>query len=164
MDQTCKLFFGAPRVSRKRDWAILTHGNCRCDYYKQIDFWSKIEKVNIFSSSWIWALGGIPPPGSTVQTSRIHPPGQISQFHPPGLIMTCRVRWVVQGGLHTWFSCKTNRIDINTEPKPYRYDILDLSEERGRQTPTRKLWGLRPLPPLKGRWLVPIYQKDGMLW
>ena len=33
----------------------------------------------------------ISPPGSTSQTRRIHPPGQISQFYPPGLIMTRRV-------------------------------------------------------------------------
>ena len=58
---------------------------------KHFVFLSKIEKCQFFSSSWIWDLDGIPPPGSTVQTRRIHPPGQISQFHPPGLLMTCRV-------------------------------------------------------------------------
>ena len=42
--QILKLFFGTPRVNQKWDWAILTHGNCRCDYYKILVFWSKIEK------------------------------------------------------------------------------------------------------------------------
>ena len=51
----------------------------------------KSRSVNILSSSRIWDFDGISPPGSAVQTRRIHPPGQISQFHPPGLIMTCRV-------------------------------------------------------------------------
>ena len=51
----------------------------------------KSRSVNIFSSSRVWDFNGISPPGSAVQTRRIHPPGQISEFHPPGLIMTCRV-------------------------------------------------------------------------
>ena len=53
----------------------------------------KSRNVNILSSSRIWDFDEIPPPGSAVQTRRIHTPGQISQFHPPGLIMTCRVRF-----------------------------------------------------------------------
>ena len=57
-------------------------------------FWfsgQKSRSVNIFFSSRFWDLDGIPPPGSTVQTRRIHPQGQTSQFYPPGIIMTSRV-------------------------------------------------------------------------
>ena len=56
----------------------------------------KSRSVNIFSSSRIWDLDGIPPPGSTVQTRRIHPLGQTSQFYPLGIIMTFRVCAILQ--------------------------------------------------------------------
>ena len=89
--QILKLFFGTPRVSQQSDWVILTHWDCRCDYYKQvIVVYRKSRNVIIFSSSRIWDFDGISPPGSAVQTRRIHPLGQISQFHHPGLIMKCR--------------------------------------------------------------------------
>ena len=66
----------------------------------------KSRSVNILFSSRIWDLNGVPPPGSTVQTRRIHPPGQTSQFYPPGIIMTSRV-------------CNSGICNLNTMPKSH---------------------------------------------
>ena len=85
-------FFGhPPRVSQKWDWAILTHANGRCDYYKSLVSWSNIKKCQHCFQQPDLGPGCDSTPGSAVQTRRIHPPGQISQFHPLGLIMSC---WV----------------------------------------------------------------------
>ena len=46
--QILKLSFGTPRVSQNWDWAILTHGNGRYGYYKNLVFLSEIEKCQHF--------------------------------------------------------------------------------------------------------------------
>ena len=104
-------------------------------------FWSNIEKCQHPSSIQIWDFDGISPPGSAVQTRRIHPPGQISQFHPPGLIMTCRVNIIyksieiseiiytekdaVKRALENFEKSKLTYLDIM---KSYRKDSIKYAE------------------------------------
>ena len=66
--QMCKNKLGAPRSSRKWDWAILTHGNGRYVYYTKLVFSSKIEK----RKHLLQAAGF----GTSM---RFHPPGQPSR-------------------------------------------------------------------------------------
>ena len=49
--QMCRKKNWHPRVSRKRDWTILMHGNCRYGCYTKIVFWSKIEKCKQFAAA-----------------------------------------------------------------------------------------------------------------
>jgi len=46
--QMCRKIFGTPWVNRKWDWAILTHVNCRYDYYKKSFSDRKSRSVSSF--------------------------------------------------------------------------------------------------------------------
>ena len=68
--QMCKLFFGTPRVNRKWDWAILTHGVDMVITNKWFSY-RKSRSVNNFSSSRIIVGFGI--------SMGFHSPGQSSR-------------------------------------------------------------------------------------
>ena len=136
----CAMCLHSRRVFFFWDWAILTHGNCRCDYYRELVFWSKKEKCKHFPSSWIWDFGRISPPGSVAQTRRIQPPGQICQFHPPGLIMTCRVLRYNSNQLNEneafalpkWQDMYKAHIDMRCQRSQASFLILSLQPGKGR--------------------------------
>ena len=79
--QILKLFFGTPRVNQNWDWAILTHGNCRCDYYERNMCWSKIEKCKqFFPAAGFGAPIGFHPLGQPSRQDESTPWGRFLNF------------------------------------------------------------------------------------
>ena len=73
-----------PQVSRNWDWAILTHGNGRCDCYTNFVVWSKIEKCkHLLPAARFGTSGGFRPRVRRPEKTN-PPPGADFTISPSG--------------------------------------------------------------------------------
>ena len=77
----CGKIFGALRVIRKWDWAIVTHGNGRAGYYKNWVFWLKMEKCkHVFPAAGFGTQVAFPSPGQPSRQDESTPWGRFLVF------------------------------------------------------------------------------------
>jgi hypothetical protein len=109
--------FGAPQVSRHWDWAILTHGNGRNGYYKNLVFlWNIVKCKQCSQQSDFGLRWGFHPPGQPSRKDKSTLRGRFLNFTLRALLSD--VEWAFHAWRHQSLRRQLRKLTLREEHRP----------------------------------------------